>query len=333
MNIQLMNIQSIKDYTYRLPKTGLAQIIGGNSNGKSVLFKAIEGVVLLKITDDDYRDSLISDDSNSGVIVIENDGVALYADLYRERNLCSLSLIRSDSTVIRRFFREGGLDKLIREFGFKVYDKNSLCLQLLSTYGAMPFVNTTYAVNSEIVKDTTEDNTAELFLKNFKEITHPQARSVMRELNKKIDDLQRTKDAIVVYDWRAYTDYNKRLTELYNAVKSFYPVELKKVNVISLPTILDLPRVSLSKVVVISKPACLDVKQVKIRKINVLPKLPKVAVRIPKMRKFPVMRQLPNRVVLGNVAEITKKIREIDNGRCPTCGTKLLDINGECSLC
>ena len=77
MNIILRNIQSFKEAKYEFPETGLVQIIGDNSNGKSILMKAILSVVTLKILTDEDRQALIRDTESIADILIGYKGKGL----------------------------------------------------------------------------------------------------------------------------------------------------------------------------------------------------------------------------------------------------------------
>ena len=134
MNIILKNVQSIKDAEYNLPDTGLVQIVGPNSAGKSILFRALSAVVTLGMMDNEKRNAIINDEADECIIFIKYKERALYVKLHRERNKCIVLLERGDGTQVKRFFRDGGIPELISEFGFATYSHNSICLQLFETF-------------------------------------------------------------------------------------------------------------------------------------------------------------------------------------------------------
>lgn len=305
MHVVLKNIQSIKDAYYDLPKTGVVQIKGDNSNGKSIFFKAISAIVNLKILDDDERGSLINDNEESGSITIENDGVTLVAILHRERTQCCLALVRQSGERVTRTFRDGGLEKLIEEFGFRCYNKNSICLQLYETFGPMPFVNTTTAVNGEIVESITEDSTAKAFLKNFKEVTHPAARKTMKAFNEKVAQLERFKEALVLYDYENYEKYAKKMREYYDVLRYCKPIHLHKLNIISIGN-------------------CPEVSSVSLKKMNLLPKVKTIDIKPVGIVKFPILKFIDEVKSVNNIVGLIGEMEKIRSGVCPTCGKTLL---------
>lgn len=290
MNILLRNIQSFKEARYEFPNTGLVQIIGDNSNGKSILMKAISSTATLKIMIDEDRQALIRDTENMADIIMEYKGKGLIVHLERERNNCYMMLVRSEKDKVIRTFRDGGLDMLLYEFGFRVYNKNSLCLQMHDTFGIMPFVNTSMSTNYEIVDSVTTDTIAQNFLTNFKEITHKKAREVIKQYDTKLEGVRKAKSTIIIFDYIAYTDINKKMTKIYNILKYLEPIELKR---LKLP-----PKVSI------------------------------IDVEAPVLHKIKFIIPIPTAPTVCDLSHILRDMLKIRNGICPTCGKRLLnDIN------
>jgi energy-coupling factor transporter ATP-binding protein EcfA2 len=306
MIISLKNIQSIREARYEFPETGIVQICGDNSNGKSILFKAISAIVNLKMFDEDERCALINDNAVSGSILIENKGSVLFANLTRERNGCSVTLVRETGEKITRTFRDGGITELIEEFGFRCYDKNNICIQLYETFGPMPFVNTPTSVNGEIVEAMTEDSTAKLFLKNFKEITHPIARKGMKEYNDKISQYEQIRDTITVYDEDIYRGYYEKLSNYYHLLQNLRVVEIEEMEII--------------------KPLeYANIKPLQLEQLNIPPKVQTVDVPVPDVRVMPVSKFYNECCGVKSLSGIIGEMSKIRNGVCPTCGKPLLD--------
>lgn len=287
MNIILRNIQSFKEAKYEFPETGLVQIIGDNSNGKSILMKAILSVVTLKILTDEDRQALIRDTESIADILIGYKGKGLIVHLERERNGCYMVFVRETNEKIIRTFRDGGLDMLLYEFGFRVYNKNSLCLQMHDTFGVMPFVNTPISTNYEIIDSVTTDTIAQNFLNNFKEITHKTAKDLLKQYNAKLEGIQKAKSTMMVFDYIAYIEINKKMLEIYNILKYLEPIELEK---LVLP-----PNINL------------------------------VDIEVPNLHRIMFLNPIPISPVLNSFLDVLNDMLEIQSGVCPTCGKKLID--------
>ncbi len=282
MKIRLVNIQSFVDVEYDFPDAGLVQIVGDNSNGKSILEKVLKSIATLGFVNQAERDSLIRDGELEGKVYIEYKGKGLLVKLNRDRNLCVVSLMRKDGQGIARTIREGGLSELIEEFGFRTYGKKTITLQLHETFGIMPFVNTGDALNYEIVDSVTTDSVAQSFLTNFKEITYKQASELKKTYKGKIDNLTLTLNNIAMYDYVAYEALLENLRKIYKIVKNLKSVHLEK--------IIAPPKVKY-----------IDVQPIKLEKI-------KHVTFIPRLEK-PV-----------RLTDTLKRIQDYEQGVCPTCG-------------
>ena len=306
MLIKLVNIQSIKEATYEFRDTGVAVIQGDNSNGKSILFRAIGAIVCLRITDNDSRNALINDNSDVGIIAISYLGKRLICKLHRERSECVFKFVRENGEQVIRTFREGGLKEIIEEFGFACYAKNSICLQLFETFGPMPFVNIPSTTNGEIVESVVEDNIARQFLTNYKDVTYKQAASRIREIDAKIGSLNRVKDSIVVYDPVTYEAFARRLSEALNEIQHLSLFEFKRIQLIPDIKIINWTETKLPRVIL---PPNVDFINLSLSKL----KRPKFITLFPEFKK------------LKRLDHELSDYLELVNGRCPMCGKKFLD--------
>ncbi len=306
MEIILKNIQSIENAVYSLPQKGLVQIVGDNSNGKSIIVKAIGAVVGLKILDEEERNALIRDTCSSGSITMMFNSKVLHTILDRERGKCAVYLMRENGEKIIRTFRDGGITELIHEFGFRCYSKNSVCLQLYETFGLMPFVNTSKTTNSEIVESITEDNVAKTFLNNFKNFTHPKAREQIKALNRDIDNLQRTKDAMLLFNYMKYDEYHKKLLEYYNLLKHLQPICIQA---ISIPPIVK----------------TYEVRRLDVKKLAMVPIVKTIGIKPLRLKRQMFLSIIPTLTEIWNIGHIIEHLVEIRNGKCPTCGHALLE--------
>lgn len=311
MQVRLKDIQSIHYADYILPETGVVQIAGANSNGKSILIKAISAVATLKILDQDERDAIIRDGCQQGSIIMEYKGKVLVVTLNRERNLCMIGLQRADGTQVKRTFRDKGIPELLYEFGFRCYNDNSICLQVYETFGQIPFVTTTPKVNAEIVKAITEDSVAKSFLENYKEITYKGMQEQMKAYNNAIANKQRLKDTIVVFDHVKYQSFYDKMKQMYNLLKCLDYAELGYLN----PPALELN-------IIEETPSALE-------EIQVPPNVEFINLSVPTLRfiQYKDALQVPQSVesIIGEL----EYLDSILNGKCPACG-KLLFEQHEC---
>lgn len=306
MVVILENIQGIKEKcVYELPDEGIVQITGDNSNGKSILIKSIAAIAQLKIVDNEERRALINDDSKVGMIALTYKGKTLVVKLHEDRNSCIVQLVRNDGSKIARAFRDGGLQEIVEEFGFRVYNKSALCLQVFETFGVMPFVNTTPDVGYEIVDAVTTDTVAQQFLQNYKTVTHKTTKDMISKYSKELDGLYRTKSVVTLFDYVKYEQMYGRLSALYNVVKN-------------------LKYIMLEKIIVLPDVKCVDTRAPELEKIMVLPDIKCIDIQMPRLSRVPIVYPIPNICELDNLAQEIEDIMEILEGKCPTCGQYLV---------
>lgn len=310
MRVVLENIQSINKAVYDMPDTGLVKICGGNSNGKSVLIKAIGAVVSMDILNAESRRALINDKCNSGYIQIDYKGKSLCIELNVERNSCAVGLIRGDGSKVIRTFREGGIEELIYEFGFRVYNKNNICLQVHETFGTMPFVNTSKLVNGEIVENVTEDAIAKDFLTKYKEVSHKEAKDLIAKINSKIAQWESTKRALTVFDYGAYEQMSERLNNLILLVDSLSALHVEEIKTPECIDVLKVPELNLHKLQIPMQVELLDIPKLEVSEMN--------------------LKSLENTPgAVRDIAKVLEDYMTMRQGVCPTCGHAFKeDIDG-----
>ena len=292
MEIVLRRIQSARDLRYSFPDKGLVQIIGPNSGGKSILTKAIEAVIKCEITKQEVRDSLITDGEMAGAVIMEYHDKVLCAHLDRERNKCYYKLVRADGTEVIRTIRDGGLQELVYEFGWRVYRSGSIALQLCSTFGDVPFVTTPDTCNYEIVEEIGTDTVAQNFISTFKEVTYEKAKKVLNKLKLQITERENFLNTVRRYDWKAYAELGERMQQIYNTLKWLEPFELPELRIPPKITFVDI-------------------------KSELLPELPQATV-------YPISELLPN-----SMDKVLHDLQIAREGKCPTCGRLLIECGGE----
>ena len=326
MIITLDNIQSIEHAVYDLPDKGFVKIEGGNSNGKSILVKSIGAITSLQIMDTEKRRALINDNCNSGSVIIEYKGKSLLVKLHEDRNSCFVALIRENGEKIIRTFRDGGIEELLNEFGFRIYNKNQICLQVYETFGLMPFCNTSTEVNGEIVEAVTEDAIAKDFLKNFKEVTYKRIKEMVKNINEKIEGIKRVKESLLVFNYREYEKRSAILREKLEVLMNLEPVEInmpkpplntelldvwcKPLEELALPVNFELLDIMCSPIKELALPVTIPVCE----SVNTL--------------RLPIV--IPTCESMSDLSNILEEVHTILGGVCPTCGKQLIS-NSCCS--
>lgn len=307
MKFILKNIQSIVNAAYDLPDYGLVQIVGPNSNGKSILIKAVNAVTSLKILDESYRASLIRDGESAGSISMSYNGKMLIVHLNRDRMLCSVTLVREDGEKVIRNFREKGIAELISEFGFICFDDNNLCLQVFETFGQMPFVNTSNKVNDEIVKRVTEDPGAQKFLENYKTVTHKIILEQHAKLKEQIESRRRLRSSMVMFDHERYQASYEKMKKLYEELKCLDVLELDFIQPPPMLEVYEVPEIELDEIPIVPRVDIIDVDVPTLQFIAY-----KDALSIPE-----------------NIESLEKDVDDINtilDGKCPTCGKTLVEV-------
>lgn len=285
IQIYVKNVQAIDEYTFKFPDHGIVQFRGNNSNGKSILGKIVSRAVLQMLAYDDKRLPLIQDHKESAILSISCNKRSLVVNIDKDINKTFYGLIRENGEKVIRHIREGGISEILREFGFVVYGKNLVCLQICETFGLMPFINTPDTLNGEIVNSVTTDRPSEQFLENY-QITFKEAKSRLN-VYKRDEDL--CDNAISSRQLKDITGYAE-LIERAKAVKEKHSYLLHIPQI----TVQPFPKMEFS----IKKVSALDIIEmpIQLHKVNSIYSLDKQIVDMEKIKR----------------------------GKCPTCGQPML---------
>lgn len=233
----MQNIQAISNASIEIPENSITEFSGDNSNGKSVLSKVIQALTNGDIRHKDVRCTLIKDGTTRGLVSILNGTVQLGLILDEEISESFLvydpDVTNNDKTkiIVRGLGDTGGCEALIKTFGFRTYNSGDICLQLHPTWGAIPFITTSGAVNDQIVQDITIDRVAQNFLDSFKSITFPTFRSAMKTLNREKETIETIIGNLESYDWKTYEDIYNRMKEVYDILFYYVDVEIPELQI------------------------------------------------------------------------------------------------------
>lgn len=245
LKVTLKRVQSIIDAEYDLEEEGITQITGDNSNGKSILFKALQFTALCQIKDKDQRAPIINDDSQDCDIILERNGYTLWNHAHRERDYCYYMLKRPDGTSITRNIREGGLEKLVDEFGFAVYGNNSVCLQVSDTFGLIPFVSESFGLNYEIVESIISDPTANAFVELYASRTFPKLKEYMASLKNQQSYQESLLKTITFYDDAKLEFHKREMESLLKNLQCVRTLNVEQIPFIENSSILEMVNLSL----------------------------------------------------------------------------------------
>lgn len=224
--IDLQNIQAIGNAHIVIENNTIAEFVGDNSNGKSVISKVIENLVSGDIAHEDVRRTLIKDNTEQGVVIFTYNekqlGLILKPAVKESLIMYKPNIVDDPENAIFRAINDAdGLNSIVREFGFRAYANGDICLQLHPTWGAIPFITTSGATNNSIVEDITRDKIADNFLSSFQTITFPVFKEKIARLQKEHDSAKAVLDNMESYDWRAYDAIYEKMSEIYQQIKDY----------------------------------------------------------------------------------------------------------------
>lgn len=250
----IKNVQAIKEAMLHFGSNGITEFIGDNSNGKSIITKFLEYLVAGDVADKVIRNDLINDDENDCSVVMQWKSKRLTVYLHRERSQCFVSLIRDVNkgeeigNVVRRDIADKGYLELLYEFGFRTYQNGEICLQIAPTYGAIPFVTTKGATNTEIVDAISTDAIAEEFIEAFEKITAQTFRSRLQNLQAQKLQLETLIDNCNVGNYERFRELSTEIGALLQAVKHYKPMVIDEISVPPDVEIIDLPAFEVTEI-------------------------------------------------------------------------------------
>lgn len=160
--IKTHNIQSHKDVTIDLPEKGLIRFVGNNSNGKSVITKALEDITSNAITRPAARASLINFDSSYGEITLTRyDDVVLFYHIHIEASQTYAELRIPGKEPIRRYLADKQIPILREKFGLHYDPEAERSINISDPDEALLFFKTPYKSNFSIVTSALRDRKAE----------------------------------------------------------------------------------------------------------------------------------------------------------------------------
>lgn len=332
MEVLLENIQSIYGkVSFDFGQSGLYQMAGDNSNGKSILGRAYDFVAKVEIRSDEDRLPMINDNAKYGVIIMRDRGMVLYEYIHRNLSECYLMFQREGEDKIIRYANEGGWRELVRAFGLRTYMDDAVCLQVFETYGQLPFVNTPQKGNFEMVQDITTDPIAQAFVDNYKTVTLPKAREMLKELQSEYTKSVSIRDSLIAYDWRAYEAVHERLKKLFKSLDHARVLELNPLCIPPNTELYDLLDCCMEPLEVPPNTITYNLLDSRIEPLVVPPKIEISGLLDSRLSPLPLVKNYELLEIQGlkPLEQEIERINAFTEGICPTCGRRLTEEDCE----
>lgn len=262
--IRVRNIQAMGDVLVELPKTGLVVFVGENSNGKSIIRKALEDIIAYNIKSPRVRKSLINNKVSEGTIELTKwDGTSLFVNLNVEASLTWVCLRRSNGDEEKRYLSDKTIPDLVNEFGFHYNEKRGICLNICDSDDAILFFNTNYVTNGDVLNSALTDKGVVDRCETLKGVYREA--SVMRQTfsdNLRMSTLQ--KESIVLHDVDVERDLMVRSQMFANILSHVYipdivepepipdvvyvPLPSIRISTYKVPLVIDLPKVNIKPI-------------------------------------------------------------------------------------
>lgn len=196
----LSNIQSHEFTTFEFPERGIVRIYGNNSNGKSVLVKALTDVITYKISKPSIRRSIIRRGHTFGELSLTRyDGTQLYVHIDLDAASTYAELTQAGGSPVRRYLADKSIPLLVKEFGFHFDEKSGLSLNIHADTDQFLFVDTKRSTNFDMLNGVRSDVFAESALASIS--------NLLRASKKQRDDILHvydvacaTRDALDIWD-------------------------------------------------------------------------------------------------------------------------------------
>lgn len=288
-SIHLVNIQSHRDNVFEFPETGIIRFSGNNSAGKSAVFKPLLYLLQGGIHSPKTRAGLVTRTCTYGeATYVRYDDVALTIHIALEAAATWVSIAKPGLEPVKRYLADKNYKEIAYAFGLHYSPNRDLSLNYASGDGPIMFFTTQHCANGELVDMALTDGPASTALQNF-DFTLKQAQEIREKAINNIPTLEETVASITTYDEDKLLTKQEKLISFLNVLSAIY--------IPTIPEIHAVPSVN-----------TVEVYQ---------PKLP--TLHYPKVYN-----------VTCNIVDIRQEARdlmEIKEGKCPTCGRRLVDVS------
>lgn len=276
------NIQNHAEVVIDLPPTGLIVFTGDNSNGKSVIVKAVRALVLNEIKKPRKRASLVNRKASYGeAIFIRTDDVILTMHVAREAASTWISLEVPGQDKIVRYLSDKSYTELVQTFGLQVAGESGISLNVAEADESLLFYKTPTKTNHEVLQIATVDSRAMTAATNM-ENTLSETRQFRDACAAQARTIKPALQELHIGDVEALTERRNKLFRYYSILSHIY--------IPTLPEIKAVPKVRITNVYIPTLP---NVKW---------PKVHNVYLDVP------------------DIIPVASELKSVREGKCPTCG-------------
>ena len=276
------NIQNHAEVVIDLPPTGLIVFTGDNSNGKSVIVKAVRALVLNEIKKPRKRASLVNRKASYGeAIFIRTDDVILTMHVAREAASTWISLEVPGQDKITRYLSDKSYTELVQTFGLQVAGESGISLNVAEADESLLFYKTPTKTNHEVLQIATVDSRAMTAATNM-ENTLAETRQFRDACAAQARTIKPALQELHIGDVEALTERRNKLFRYYSILSRIY--------IPTIPEIKAVPKVRITNVYI--------------------PTLPKI--------KWPKVHNIYLNV--PDILPVANELKSVREGKCPTCG-------------
>lgn len=276
------NIQNHAEVVIDLPPTGLIVFTGDNSNGKSVIVKAVRALVLNEIKKPRKRASLVNRKASYGeAIFIRTDDVILTMHVAREAASTWISLEVPGQDKIVRYLSDKSYTELVQTFGLQVAGESGISLNVAEADESLLFYKTPTKTNHEVLQIATVDSRAMTAATNM-ENTLSETRQFRDACAAQARTIKPALQELHIGDVEALTERRNKLFRYYSILSRIY--------IPTIPEIKAVPKVRITNVYI--------------------PTLPKI--------KWPKVHNIYLNV--PDILPVANELKSVREGKCPTCG-------------
>lgn len=302
----MVNIQSHTKTILDFPETGIVRFHGNNSNGKSVLVKALSDAVSNAITRPSNRRSLIRRGSTVGEISLERyDGTLLYLHIALEASSTYAELTRPGQPLVRRYLADKSIPLLIKEFGWHYNTDHGVSLNIHQDVDGFLFVDTKKSMNFDLLSSIRSDAYAEAAAASLEKLIKD-TKEKRKEFQHKQEVAEATFTALQCWDLEQETHMRDTCRMLATVLESL--------SIPLMPQVRPVPDIQICPTVP-PMPTVRPVPQVTL--CPTVPPMPRV--RYPKFLTVFVD-------LLPDIVPVASELRELKEGTCPTCKRRFVEL-------
>ena len=255
---------------------------GDNSNGKSVIVKAVRALVLNEIKKPRKRASLVNRKASYGeAIFIRTDDVILTMHVAREAASTWISLEVPGQDKIVRYLSDKSYTELVQTFGLQVAGESGISLNVAEADESLLFYKTPTKTNHEVLQIATVDSRAMTAATNM-ENTLAETRQFRDACAAQARTIKPALQELHIGDVEALTERRNKLFRYYSILSRIY--------IPTIPEIKAVPKVRITNVYI--------------------PTLPKI--------KWPKVHNIYLNV--PDILPVANELKSVREGKCPTCG-------------